>query len=286
MKRFKPLFVIAFSLFILCVNSEEAEDDETFEPFDIPLEELQKESRKITTLTEECKKYQEHYKYYCVRSNIGKYNEEVRIICERYELLCRDRIPPTVDHIRRQKIYWRTAGVPKAIEKKLVNCYSSCRENDPLCVHACECIFLNWIMQKECEPGVKATAIINCERWFTKCKAFWKPLPDLTPYPYGVHAPPPILRGVFYGYDGLGNAQVYNRPRDHGISMWRGTNTLIVDWPDGKVAGATTFDIPFAGVEGVYNAYDVGFPNIAKFYSSQLGLRGTNPGTGRRRFLK
>lgn len=83
--------------------------------------------------------------------------------------------------------------------------------------------------------------------WFTKCKAYWKPLPDLTPYPFGVHAPPPIIRGVFYGYDGLGrnlfgrsisstagNALTFNRPREHGISMFRGTNTIVVDWPDGK----------------------------------------------------
>lgn len=37
------------------------------EPFNVPLEELEKETKKMTTLTEQCKQYENHYNYYCQR---------------------------------------------------------------------------------------------------------------------------------------------------------------------------------------------------------------------------
>ncbi|KAE9555774.1 hypothetical protein FO519_000988 [Halicephalobus sp. NKZ332] len=278
------LFSISFFSVLLLVygqSSSKEAGDEFVEPFDIPLEELKKETTRTTTLTEQCQVYKEHYDYFCQRSNIAKYNEEVRILCERYDLLCRDRVPATIDHIRRQRFLWKAAGVPKAVEKKLVSCYTSCKETDPVCVNACECIFLGWIMEKECEPGVKSLSEYNCNRWFKKCRQFWAPLPNLTPYPFGVHSPPPIVRGVFFGYDGLGNSQVYNRPRDHGVSLWRGTNTVIVNWPEGKIGQATTWGVPAAGVEAVFNAWDVGFPSAATFFRDNFGPLTLNPGTGR-----
>ena len=39
------------------------------------------------------------FRYYCKTSNIAKYNEEVRIICERYEIYCEERIPSTLHHV-------------------------------------------------------------------------------------------------------------------------------------------------------------------------------------------
>uniref|UniRef100_A0AC35GHC4 Uncharacterized protein n=1 Tax=Panagrolaimus sp. PS1159 TaxID=55785 RepID=A0AC35GHC4_9BILA len=162
-------FVIYLSLIPLLIKCQAAvepvEDDGFVEPFDIPLDELRKETTRITTLGEQCKAKFEHYKYYCQSSNIAKYNEEVRILCERFDLLCRDRVPATIDHIRRQRVLWKAAGVPKNIEKKLVSCYTSCRESDPLCVNACECIFLSFIMERECQPGGSSTSLVNCQRF-------------------------------------------------------------------------------------------------------------------------
>uniref|UniRef100_A0A7E4V611 Uncharacterized protein n=1 Tax=Panagrellus redivivus TaxID=6233 RepID=A0A7E4V611_PANRE len=281
-------FWLLLSIFVVSLPLGHFQDvitDEIKEPFDIPLEDLEKETTRTTTLTEQCQNYQKHYHYYCESTNIAKYNEEVRIICERYDLLCRDRVPATIDHIRRQRLLWKAAGVPKNVEKQLVSCYTSCKETDPLCVNACECIFLGFIMEKECEPGGPQSALFNCQRWFNKCKQIWDPVPDYTPYPFGVHAPPPINRGVFYGYDPLGNAEIYNRPRDHGVSFWRGTNTVIVDWPNGKIGQATTYEVPFAGINVVAPSWEVGFPNPATFMREKFEGPKLNPGTGRRKVL-
>ncbi|PIO55124.1 hypothetical protein TELCIR_23493, partial [Teladorsagia circumcincta] len=98
-------------------------------------------------------------------------------------------------------------------------------------------------------------------QWAQKCRAVWKPLPDYTPADFNVMAPQPLVRGQFYGYDALGNYRTFARPRDHGVSFYRGTNTVLVDWPEGKIAGATGVEVPFAGVNVIYNAYDLGFPN-------------------------
>ncbi|KAK5976699.1 hypothetical protein GCK32_013849, partial [Trichostrongylus colubriformis] len=61
------------------------------EPFDVPLVELEKDAKPITTLNEQCKRFVNHYRYYCRTSNIATYNEEIRIICERYRTYCSDR---------------------------------------------------------------------------------------------------------------------------------------------------------------------------------------------------
>ncbi|KAK0393076.1 hypothetical protein QR680_000043 [Steinernema hermaphroditum] len=285
--------MIAGGLLIICAfrisSAAKGVVDEPvdYEPFDVPLPELEKESKKMTTLTHQCAAFKQHYRYYCKTSNIARYNEEVRIICERYDLLCKDRVPATVDHIRRQKLYWKQSGMPKATEKTLVDCFTSCRETDPLCVHACECINMQWIMDIECGPGANANALSNCQRWYQKCKEFWKPLPDLTPYPKGEFAPPPLARGVYFAYDPLGNYKTFNIPRDHGVSFWRGTQSTVVNWPEGKISGATTWDVPFMGIEGIFNAYEVGFPNYAaaaKDFQRKFPDPGTgslNPGTGR-----
>lgn len=74
-------------------------------------------------------------------------------------------------------------------------------------------------------------------RWFAKCRGIWRPLPDYTPADrtlYGPYAPPPIVRGQFYGYDGPGNRRTFDIPRDHGVSFYRGTQTTLVDWPEGR----------------------------------------------------
>lgn len=83
------------------------------EPFDIPLEELEKDTKQVTTLTEQCKRFVNHYRYrfelmiklqvmfryYCRTSNIATYNEEIRIICERYRTYCSDRVYPSISHV-------------------------------------------------------------------------------------------------------------------------------------------------------------------------------------------
>uniref|UniRef100_A0A0N5A0I8 Uncharacterized protein n=1 Tax=Parastrongyloides trichosuri TaxID=131310 RepID=A0A0N5A0I8_PARTI len=255
-----------------------------YEPFDMTIDDLKKESRKVTTIDEQCKSYKQHYDYYCVRSTLSVMNEEIRIICERYDAFCRDRIPATIEHIRRQIGMWRASGMPANAEKKLVTCYTSCRETDPICVHACECINLQWIFNQACEDGASETKHWNCNRWYTKCKSFWRPVPDMTPYPRNKEntAPHPVVRGVFFGYDPLGNYRVFNKPRDHGISFWRGTQSTSVNWPEGKVGTASTFDVPFIGLEGVYNSVNIGFPNPAAAFRSIVGDKSQNPGTGRR----
>uniref|UniRef100_A0A0N5C0Z3 Uncharacterized protein n=1 Tax=Strongyloides papillosus TaxID=174720 RepID=A0A0N5C0Z3_STREA len=254
-----------------------------YEPFDLTIDDLKKESRKVTTINEQCKAYKQHYEYYCVKSSFAVMNEEIRIICERYDAYCRDRIPATIEHIRRQIGMWRASGMPVNAERKLVQCYTSCRETDPICVHACECINLQWIFNQACEDGTSELKHWNCQRWYTKCKSFWRPLPDMTPYPRNKEntAPHPIVRGALFGYDPIGNYQIFNKPRDHGISFWRGTQSHYVNWPEGKLGTASTFEVPFIGLEGVYNSINVGFPNPSAGMRSFMGDKGQNPGTGR-----
>eukprot|EP00080_Pristionchus_pacificus_P000498 PDM60518.1 hypothetical protein PRIPAC_53496 [Pristionchus pacificus] len=67
--------------------------------FTVPLEELAKNERPATTLSEQCKQFLPHFHYYCRSSNIAKYNEEIRIICERYEAYCSDRVLPSINHV-------------------------------------------------------------------------------------------------------------------------------------------------------------------------------------------
>uniref|UniRef100_A0A1I7XB54 Uncharacterized protein n=1 Tax=Heterorhabditis bacteriophora TaxID=37862 RepID=A0A1I7XB54_HETBA len=262
------------SLLVLLLNCY-AQDvpavlDVELEPFSISLADLEKDSKPVTTLNEQCKRFINHYRYYCRTSNIATYNEEVRIICERYRTYCSDRVYPSVNHIRRQLTFWRESGLPIAAQKSLTTCYAHCKETDPV--------------------------------WAQKCRAVWKPLPDYTPADSGIMSPHPIVRGQFYGYDGLGNYRTFNRPRDHGVSFYRGTNTVLVDWPEGKITGATTWDVPFAGVNGIFNAYDIGFPNLQRgykeftkfvfyyrinimlaYYWNTDNLDSVNPGTGRKR---
>lgn len=78
------------------------------------------------------------------------------------------------------------------------------------CVNACECLHLQWMMNYECYPGTRAPAYNNCQRWAAKCRTVWKPRTDYTPADYRDMAPPPIVRGVFYGYDGLGEYLNWN----------------------------------------------------------------------------
>ncbi|CAI4224120.1 unnamed protein product [Auanema sp. JU1783] len=259
---------------------------EDLEPFDVPLKELEKDTKEVTTLNEQCKRFINHYRYYCRTSNIATYNEEVRIICERYRTYCSDRVYPSVNHIRRQTNYWKQSGLPQSAINALTSCYSRCKETDPVCINACECIHLQWTMESFCNPTMTAPSGPNCQRWAAKCRAIWKPLPDYTPLDrqlYGPMAPPPIVRGIFYGYDGAGNHRVFDRPRDHGVSFWRGTNTVLVDWPEGKVSTGTTWDVPFVGVHGIYNAVDVGFPNPRRALAelTKDNPDPLNPGTGR-----
>ena len=66
-------------------------------------------------------------------------------------------------------------------------------------------LFFSWENDQKEDLRSLKNLKIHFFRWFRKCKQYWAPLPDLTPYPFGVHSPPPIIRGVFFGYDGLGN---------------------------------------------------------------------------------
>ncbi|EYB97242.1 hypothetical protein Y032_0142g2314 [Ancylostoma ceylanicum] len=184
------------------------------EPFDVPLPDLEKDAKPVTTLNEQCKRFVNHYRYYCRTSNIATYNEEIRIICERYRTYCSDRVYPSVNHIRRQLAYWKHSGLPLGAQKSVAKCYSHCKETDPVCVNACECLHLQWVMDYECFPGVRAPAGPNCQRWAQKCRAVWRPLPDYTPADYGEYAPQPLVRGQFYGYDALGTLiQILSRIR-------------------------------------------------------------------------
>uniref|UniRef100_A0A0N5A7T1 Amiloride-sensitive sodium channel subunit alpha n=1 Tax=Syphacia muris TaxID=451379 RepID=A0A0N5A7T1_9BILA len=244
-------------------------NEDTFDQFNVPLEELERESKRVTTLEEQCRRFQQHYRYFCKTSNIAKYNEEVRIICERYEIYCSERVPATIDYIRRQREYWKHSGLPKYAENALVSCYASCRESDPLCVLACECFHMQWIMDGQCRPGARAPALPNCQRWYAKCKRIWRPRANLTPFPYGFYSPPPVVRGIFYGYDGVANHQIFDIPRKHGISFYR------------KVTIGSTFDVPFIGVQGQYNTYEIGFPNLATGLNVINRNQHLNPGTGR-----
>ncbi|VDN02520.1 unnamed protein product [Thelazia callipaeda] len=256
---------------------------EDFEPFDVPLKELELDTRQIISRAEECKRYQSHYRYYCKKTNIAQYNEEVRIICERYLHICSDLSPSTINHIHRQRTYWHESGLPKKQEKALVNCYTSCRETDPACVVACECIYLQWIMNMECGPGARSGALANCQRWYKKCRGIWQPVPNQIPFPQGVYYAPPTVRGTFYGYDPLSTYSTFDKPRHHGLSFYRGTQTTLVNWPEGEISGGTTFDVPIVGIDGIYNAYDVGFPNMASIYRLIMPYNhGLNRGTGRR----
>ncbi|VDD88899.1 unnamed protein product, partial [Enterobius vermicularis] len=249
-----------------------------FDSFNVPLEELERESKHLTTLAEQCKRYEGHYRYYCKTSNIAKYNEEVRIICERYEIYCEEQFPSTINYIRRQRAYWKQSGLPRHAEIALTNCYSSCRETDPLCVLACECMHFQWIMDRQCRPGARVPALPNCQRFLYR---IWRPRADLSPFPYGFYSPPPVVRGIFYGYDGVGNHQIFDIPRKHGISFYRGTQTTLVNWPEGKVSTGSTFDVPFIGIEGLYNAFNIGFPNMSAAFRNLNKFGGLNPGTGR-----
>lgn len=51
----------------------------------------------------------------------------------------------------------------------------------------------------------------------------------------------------------------------------------------GKVRSGTTFDVPFAGVNGIYNAVDIGFPNLQRALNefTKDNPDRLNPGTGR-----
>ncbi|KIH58187.1 DSHCT domain protein [Ancylostoma duodenale] len=169
--RIKRDIVFAASLYLyhefLITRRETADDQKDLsptdvgaelEPFDVPLPDLEKDAKPVTTLNEQCKRFVNHYRYYCRTSNIATYNEEIRIICERYRTYCSDRI-------RRQLAYWKHSGLPLGAQKSLSKCYSHCKETDPVCVNACECLHLQWVMDYECFPGVRAPAGPNCQRW-------------------------------------------------------------------------------------------------------------------------
>lgn len=284
--RIRHLLLLVPVLIHCCFAQDLPESiDEELEPFEVPFTDLEKDEKPVTTLNEQCKRFVNHYRYYCRTSNIATYNEEVRIICERYRTYCSDRVYPSVNHIRRQVAFWKQSGLPSGAQRSLTKCYSHCKETDPVCVNACECLHLQWVMDYECFPGVRAPAGPNCQRWAQKCRAVWKPLPDYTPADYSVMAPLPMVRGQFYGNDALGNYRTFNRPRDHGVSFYRGTNTVLVDWPEGKVSGATGIEVPAAGVNVVYNAYDVGFPNPQRTLRdlTKDNPDPLNPGTGRKK---
>ncbi|KAK6048894.1 hypothetical protein COOONC_13601 [Cooperia oncophora] len=104
------------------------------EPFDIPLVELEKDAKPVTTLNEQCKRFVSHYRYYCRTSGIATYNEEIRIICERYRTYCSDRVYPSVNHIRRQVAFWKHSGLPAGAQRALTTCYAHCKETDPVLV--------------------------------------------------------------------------------------------------------------------------------------------------------
>uniref|UniRef100_A0A0K0CVI1 FZ domain-containing protein n=1 Tax=Angiostrongylus cantonensis TaxID=6313 RepID=A0A0K0CVI1_ANGCA len=259
--------------------------DVQLEPFDVPLSDLEKDAEPVTTLNEQCSRFLNHYRYFCRTSDIATYNEEVRIICERYRTYCSDRVYPSVNHIRRQIAFWKHSGLPVGAQKALTRCYSHCKETDPVCVNACECLHLQWVMNYECYPGIRAPAGPNCQRWAQKCRAVWKPLPDYTPSDFTEVAPWPLVRGQFYGYNALGNYRTFNRPREHGVSFYRGTNTVLVDWPEGKVSSGSVVEVPAVGVNVIYNALDVGFPNPRRTLSdlTKENPDPLNPGTGRKK---
>uniref|UniRef100_A0A8R1IV90 Uncharacterized protein n=2 Tax=Caenorhabditis japonica TaxID=281687 RepID=A0A8R1IV90_CAEJA len=97
-------FLLFYGVLVSIVSAEDPTLSATvlggdLEPFDIPLEELEKDTKQVTTLTEQCKRFVNHYRYYCRTSNIATYNEEVRIICERYRTYCSDRVYPSINHV-------------------------------------------------------------------------------------------------------------------------------------------------------------------------------------------
>ncbi|KAK0393075.1 hypothetical protein QR680_000043 [Steinernema hermaphroditum] len=235
--------MIAGGLLIICAfrisSAAKGVVDEPvdYEPFDVPLPELEKESKKMTTLTHQCAAFKQHYRYYCKTcENVFMYTDPVMEIIGLI-------LPDTM--------------------RKFVS-------------------FANAMIS-----FVRIVFQLRSITWYQKCKEFWKPLPDLTPYPKGEFAPPPLARGVYFAYDPLGNYKTFNIPRDHGVSFWRGTQSTVVNWPEGKISGATTWDVPFMGIEGIFNAYEVGFPNYAaaaKDFQRKFPDPGTgslNPGTGR-----
>ncbi|CAJ0585704.1 unnamed protein product, partial [Mesorhabditis spiculigera] len=255
------------------------------EPFSsVSKGDLERDAQPVTTLSEQCKRFVNHYRYYCRKSNIARYNEEIRIICERYRAYCSDRVYPAINHLRRQVVMWEKAGIPKRHVNKLKRCYRGCKQTEVLCVNACECIHLQWILDEPCSPGIKAQASPNCQRWYQKCRGIWAPLPDYTPAKYSEMAPPPLVRGIFYGYEPLAARQTFDHPRDHGVSFWRGTQTTLVDWPEGKFTYARTYEVPFAGVNVIVPNVHVGFPNLqqAMREATKANPDPLNPGTGRK----
>ncbi|CAJ0931808.1 unnamed protein product, partial [Mesorhabditis belari] len=282
------VFAFSFSFFLQILFAQEnllPEVDSELEPFSsISNQDLVKDAQPVTTLSEQCKRFLGHYRYYCRKSNIAIYNEEVRIICERYRAYCSDRVYPSINHIRRQVVMWERAGIPKKYVNNLKRCFKGCRQTESACVNACECIHMQWIFDPECSPGIKAPAAPNCQRWYQKCRGVWAPLPDYTPAKYSEMAPPPLVRGIFYGYEPLETRKTFDHPRDHGVSFWRGTQTTLVDWPEGKFAYANTYEVPSAGVNVAVPQVNIGFPSLQQ--TLRQYTKGNpdplNPGTGRR----
>ncbi|KHJ91159.1 DEAD/DEAH box helicase [Oesophagostomum dentatum] len=101
--------------------------------------------------------------YYCRTSNIATYNEEIRIICERYRAYCSNRVYPSVNHVysppnRLLERVRPTEGCAECADEVLF----------ALCVNACECIHLQWVMNYECFPGLRAPAAPNCQRYYCR----------------------------------------------------------------------------------------------------------------------
>ncbi|PIO64707.1 hypothetical protein TELCIR_13652 [Teladorsagia circumcincta] len=72
------------------------------EPFDVPLVDLEKDAKPVTTLNEQCKRFVNHYSI--------------------------------LFQIRRQVAYWKQSGLPAGAQKALTTCYSRCKETDPVSV--------------------------------------------------------------------------------------------------------------------------------------------------------
>ncbi|KJH50524.1 hypothetical protein DICVIV_03288 [Dictyocaulus viviparus] len=202
--------------------------DPQLEPFDVPLSDLEKDVEPTTTLSEQCSRFLNHY---------------------------------------RQIAFWKYSGLPIGAQKALTKCYTHCKETDPVCVNACECLHLQWVMNYECFPGIRAPAGPNCQR--NVMLSIVLSLEEKK-----------LMTSTI-----AGNYRTFNRPRQHGVSFYRGTNTVLVDWPEGKISSASTVDVPAVGVNVIYNAVDIGFPNPRRTLHdlTKDNPDPLNPGTGRKK---
>jgi len=92
--------LIIICLFIVSIHGQLVD----LEPFDEEGEEGDGEDEEeipMTTVDEQCIRFEPHYRYYCQTTNIAEHNDEVRIICDRYRAFCAEHLPATLDYVYR-----------------------------------------------------------------------------------------------------------------------------------------------------------------------------------------